>query len=97
MTRIFLFLFALAALIIFFIGESPAQPQCEDGYSLCMANCATDRSPERCMQRCQEAERRCEKSGVFRMPIGFLLQRQRLEGMSHAEGELPPGYRRKKR
>src|SRR3954466_96699 len=84
-------LFALSASV----GAARAQPQCEDGYALCMSGCATDRSAERCMQRCQDAERRCSKSGVFRMPGGFLLNRSRVQDMSHAEGELPQNLRRK--
>jgi hypothetical protein len=41
------------------------------------------------MQRCQEAAARCAKSGVFRMPAGFLLNRRRVEEISRAEGDLP--------
>src|SRR5215213_5096348 len=70
-------------------GGANAQAQCDDGYTLCMSGCATDRAAERCMQRCREAERRCSKSGVFRMPVGFLLNRSRVEEMSSAQGELP--------
>src|SRR4051794_39240178 len=87
--RIFLFLLAVGFLAIFFSGESRAQEQCDDGYALCMSGCATDRAAERCMQRCQEAERRCAKSGVFKMPAGFLMNRARVEEMSNAQGQLP--------
>jgi hypothetical protein len=87
--KTFLFLVSVTLLAIFFSGKGRAQAQCDDGYTLCMSGCATDRAAERCMQRCQEAERRCAKSGVFRMPIGFLLNRTRIEEMSSAQGELP--------
>ena len=65
-----------------------AQPICDDGYGLCMRNCSDDRMAERCMQRCQEAAQRCEKSGVFRMPVGFILNKRRLEDMAYAESPL---------
>src|SRR3954454_7086337 len=84
-----LFLVAVTFLAIFFCGKGRAQAQCDDGYTLCMLGCATDRAAERCMQRCQEAERRCAKFGVSRMPVGFLLNRTRIEEMSSAQGELP--------
>src|SRR3954464_10146316 len=86
--KISLFLLAVALLAIFFSGKSQDQAQWDDGYALCMSGCATDRSAERCMQRCQEAERRCAKSGVFKMPVAFLLNRARVEEMSSAQGEL---------
>jgi hypothetical protein len=66
-----------------------ADPVCDDGYSVCMSGCATDRSPERCMQRCQDAERRCAKLGVFRIPVGFLLNKSRMQDISRAKGQLP--------
>ena len=94
MRKTILLVIALACLSPFFLGETRAQPQCDDGYALCMTNCATDGAPERCMQRCQEAERRCSKSGVFRMPIGFLFNKARIQDFSRAEGELPPGLHR---
>src|SRR3954447_11068253 len=80
-----------------YLGAAHAHPQCDDGYTLCMSGCATDRSPERCMQRCQEAERRCATSGVFKMPVGVLLNKSRLQDMSYAEGELPPATSKKRR
>src|SRR5436309_217089 len=89
MTKTILFFSAVYLLTIFFTRESPAHPQCDDGYALCMPACATRDVPERCMQRCQEAAARCSKSGVFRMPVGFLLNRSRIEEFSRAEGELP--------
>jgi len=67
-----------------------AKPECEDGYRMCMSACAVDKSPERCMQRCQEAASRCEKSGVFRMLVGFLINKARLEELSRAQGVPPP-------
>src|SRR5215213_7167762 len=94
--KMFLFLLAVGLLAVFFSGKSRAQAQCDDGYALCMSGCVTDRAAERCMQRCQEAERRCTKSGVFRMPIGFLLNRARVEEMSNAQGELPSAARTRK-
>src|SRR3954465_10683356 len=93
--KISLFLLAVALLAIFFSGKSQAQAQCDDGYALCISGCATDRSAERCMQRCQEAERRCAKSGVFKMPVGFLLNRARIQEMSSAQGELPGTAKKK--
>src|SRR3954454_19201765 len=87
--KIFLFLLAVAFLATFFSGKGRAQAQCDDGYALCMSGCATDLSAERCTQRCQEAERHCAKSGVFKMPVGFILNRARFEEMSSAQGELP--------
>ena len=84
-----MFLFAVICFALFFSGKAHAEPQCDDGYALCMPACATHSAPERCMQRCQEAAARCAKSGVFRMPVGFLLNRRRVEELSRAEGELP--------
>ena len=84
-----MFLFAVICLAFFFFGRAHAEPQCDDGYALCMPACATHAAPERCMQRCQEAAARCAKSGVFRMPVGFLLNRRRVEEFSRAQGELP--------
>jgi hypothetical protein len=51
-------------------GPVLAQPhqQCDDGYALCMSGCINDQTAERCMQRCQGALARCEKSGIFTMP-----------------------------
>lgn len=89
MTKTVSFLFAVICLALFFFGRAHAEPQCDDGYALCMPACATNAAPERCMQRCQEAAARCAKSGVFRMPVGFLLNRRRVEEFSRAEGELP--------
>jgi hypothetical protein len=92
--------FPLIAVLLFSaasVVSARAQAICDDGYALCMSGCATDRSPERCMQRCQEAERRCAKSGVFKMPVGFLLNKNRLQDMSHAEGQLPQQGRNKRR
>src|SRR4051794_21761511 len=89
MSKTILFLCAVYLLALFFVKESPAQAQCEDGYALCMPACATRDAPERCMQRCQEAASRCAKSGVFQMPVGFLLNRSRAEELSRGEGELP--------
>jgi len=91
MTKAVVFLFAVICLAFFFFGKARAEPQCADGYALCMPPCATNAAPERCMQRCQEAAARCAKSGVFRMPVGFLLNRRRVEEFSRAEGELPKG------
>jgi hypothetical protein len=89
MSKTILFLFAVFLLTLFFMKESPALPQCDDGYALCMPACATTDAPERCMQRCHEAATRCAKSGVFRMPVGFLLHRRVVEEFSRAEGDLP--------
>jgi hypothetical protein len=89
--------FFFSAILLFAVATfeaARAQAQCDDGYALCMSGCATERLPERCMQRCQEAERRCAKSGVFKMPIGFLLNKSRLRDMSYAEGELPQVHRK---
>jgi len=70
------------------VGRSNAEPpECDDGYRLCMAGCATERIPERCMQRCQQASERCSKSGVFRMPAGFILNKARIEEVSRAQAE----------
>jgi hypothetical protein len=96
MIKLCLFLTSLLCLSLLFVEPSPAHPACEDGYSLCVPGCATKESPERCMQRCQQAMERCEKSGVFHMPIGFLLNRTRLEDWSRAEGEIPVKKQRKK-
>src|SRR5436190_3434644 len=95
MTKTILFLFAVACLAVFLFGAARAQSQCDDGYALCMSGCATHSAPERCMQRCQEAERRCAKSGVYRMPVGFLLNKARVQDFSRAEGELPRNYKRR--
>jgi len=95
MQKMIVLLIAVLCLATFFLREAGAQAQCDDGYTLCMTNCATDRAPERCMQLCQEAANRCSKSGVFRMPMGFVLNKRRVQDFSHAEGELPPGYRNK--
>ena len=89
MTRASLILLAAASSLLLSLSHAHADPVCDDGYSVCMSGCATDRSPERCMQRCQDAERRCSRSGVFRMPVGFLLNKGRLEEVSRAEGQLP--------
>src|SRR5688572_1499229 len=97
MSRTLVLLTATVLLTVPTFVTAHAQAQCDDGYTLCMSGCATDRAPERCMQRCQEAERRCAKSGVFRMPIGFVLNKNRLQDMSHAEGELPHSVRKKRR
>ena len=90
--------FLIGCLAAFFSVSANAQAECDDGYTICMSGCATDRSPERCMQRCQQAAERCSKSGVFKMPIGFLLNKARLQDLSRAEGELPraPKVRRQK-
>jgi hypothetical protein len=64
-----------------------APPECDDGYRLCMAGCATERLPERCMQRCQQASERCSKSRVFKMPVRLILNKSRVEEMSHAQAE----------
>ena len=82
-------LLLLVLLTCLTVEPARAAPECDDGYGMCMAACAVDRSPERCMQRCQEAAMRCSKSGVFRMPVGFLLNKARLEDMARAQGELP--------
>src|SRR3954468_20515420 len=95
MTRTVLLLSVVYLLTLFFTKESPAHPQCDDGYALCMPACATKETPERCMQRCKEAATRCETSGGFRMPIGFLLNRKSVEEFSRAEGELPKPLKEK--
>ncbi len=97
MIRTMMFLFAVICLAFFFFGKAHAEPQCDDGYALCMPACVTNAAPERCMQRCQEAAARCAKSGVFRMPVGFLLTRPRVEEFSRAEGELPQGKPRQRK
>jgi hypothetical protein len=58
-----------------------AQPhqQCDDGYALCMSGCTNDQTAERCMQSCQGAKARCEKSGIFKMPAGSVLNQGVLE------------------
>jgi hypothetical protein len=89
MTRTVLLLSVVYLLTLFFTKESPAYSQCDEGYALCMPACATKETAERCMQRCKEAATRCETSGVFRMPVGFLLNRRSVEEFSRAEGELP--------
>jgi len=83
-----LLMFVALSSILLSSDRAHADPVCEDGYGVCMAGCATERSPERCMQRCQEAERRCSRSGVFRMPVGFLLNKNRVQDISRAEGQL---------
>ena len=55
MLRIVLLLFVLTALP----SGARAEPECEDTYASCMASCATDRSPERCMQGCMTRRNQC--------------------------------------
>jgi len=96
MPRFLALVVAIFLLSLFFFAEaSRALPICDDGYGLCMRNCTDDKSAERCMQRCQEATNRCAKSGIFRMPVGFLLNKRRMEDMSYAEGELPRSGKRR--
>src|SRR3954470_2741661 len=91
MSKIFVVALVLISLCV---GRAAAQPICEDGYGLCMRSCADDQQAERCMQRCQEAAQRCERSGVFKMPIGFKLNKRRLEDMSYGQSELPRSAQR---
>jgi hypothetical protein len=39
--------------------DAHADPACDNSYGVCMANCATDRSAERCMQRCMGERHQC--------------------------------------
>src|SRR4051794_37948867 len=83
--------FVVAAILISlcFGRAAEAQPVCDDGYGLCMRSCTDDQQAERCMQMCHQAAQRCETSGVFRMPIGFKLNKRRLEDMSYGQREVP--------
>ena len=79
--------------LVFFLSKADAQPECDGAYSLCMSGCATDRSAERCMQRCQQAGERCSKSGVFKTPIELPINKGRVEEMSRAKGDIRKGFR----
>src|SRR4051812_7104920 len=83
--------FVVASILISFCfgSAADAQPVCDDGYGLCMRSCTDDQQAERCMQMCSQAAQRCETSGVFRMPIGFKLNKRRLEDMSYGQAEVP--------
>jgi len=83
------FVVASVLISLCFGRAADAQPVCEDGYGLCMRSCTDDQQAERCMQRCQEAAQRCERSGIFRMPIGFKLNKRRMEDMSYGQSEMP--------
>jgi hypothetical protein len=71
--------------------------QCDDGYALCMSGCINDQTAERCMQSCQGAQARCQKSGVFKMPAGFVLNEGVLEYIvgQKARAEAPAIMKRK--
>ena len=42
----------IAAILLLAAYPADAQSVCEAQYSLCMSACATDKQPERCMQKC---------------------------------------------
>jgi hypothetical protein len=70
---------AILAVVIFLKGAR-AQSECDNAYGLCMAGCATDRSAERCMQRCQGTKKRCEVAGGYAMKgQGYILPDPRLD------------------
>jgi hypothetical protein len=45
-------LLLVSAILLLTVASVQAQGVCESNYGDCMAACATDRMPERCMQRC---------------------------------------------
>ena len=71
--------------------------QCSEGYALCMTGCTNDQTAERCMQSCQQAQTRCLKWGVFKMPAGFVLNQGVMEYIvgQNAQGQAVPMSKRK--
>jgi hypothetical protein len=58
--------YILGLLVLTFAAEiSKAQGtgECRERAGTCMAACATERTAERCMQACQDEERRCAVFG----------------------------------
>jgi len=79
------------------VFAQPNHAQCDDGYALCMSGCTNDQTAERCMQSCQGAQARCQKSGIFKMPAGFVLNEGVLEYIvgQKAHAEAPTMARKK--
>ena len=91
MTRSPLFL----TLSLFLLWPAAALAACDEPYGMCVSQCATSNTPERCMQRCQQSLQRCTRSGVFQMPIGFRVHpAPRLDARAQAPG---PDLQRAKR
>ena len=63
---------------------------CDEPYGMCVSQCATSNTPERCIQRCQHSMTRCSKSGVFQMPIGFKVYASP-ESEARAQARHPVG------
>jgi hypothetical protein len=61
--------FLIGASLVIWAGSALAS--CDEPYGVCMAECATTNSPERCMQRCRESLDRCSKTGIFQMPLAY--------------------------
>jgi hypothetical protein len=97
MSKAVLFFAAVALLATFFFSERAHANNCEDGYALCMTGCTNDSTAERCMQSCQGAQSRCLKSGVFKMPAGFVLNQGVMEYIvgQNAQGRALPITKRK--
>lgn len=87
------FILVLIAVLLLSTSTKSALAACDEPYGICMSECATSNSAERCMQRCRQSLDRCSKSGVFQMPLAYKW-REPSSFSAHAES---PWFQQRKR